>query len=196
MKVWIIAKVIGTGTADDEFRPCCYVKPERELGRWPTNVAEMDLYKSACCHSQVPIGDGRVLCCFAGTPKIIKEVLSNADVEQVTDDRAEEIIKNVYPGRNLSDFDVIDHEVGFLSIIENIKEREDWLTPGSNAKEIELTIMRRLCEKYGLTTDYWDAEAAKTTKWKKGIDIEHDILDGKAETHEFVLSRIRGKIPK
>jgi hypothetical protein len=196
MKVWVIAKVIGTGTPDDEFRPCCYIKPEAEIGRWPTNVAEMDLYKSAYCNSQVPLGNGRVLCCFAGTPKIIREMLSNPDVEQITDDKAEEIIKSIYPERNLSDFDVIDHEVGFLAIIEGIEEYKHMLVPGSNSKEIELTIMKRLCEKYGLTTDYWDAEATKTTKWKRGIDIEKDILSGKAEAHEFVLSKIREKIAR
>ena len=94
--------------------------------------------------------------------------------------------------------DCCDREVDTIAIAHGLypKIRADIVIPTRGKhllQDQENYLMSHISEKIGLTKDYWDTEAAKTTKWKKGVDIEHDIKDGKGEAHEFTLSRIRMK---
>ena len=179
MKVWIKTKIIGKGTEGDPKGPY--------LANQPLSVSMIDL------------GNGACLARVAGTPEQISTILADADITQLTDEEARKIIKSKYPNSDLENVDVADPEIDKIAEAQGIdpKIRADIVIPSRGRQVLqdqENYLMAHICEKILLTRDYWDTEAAKTTKWKKGIDIEHSIKDGHAEAHEFVLSRIRSKI--
>jgi len=103
-----------------------------------------------------------------------------------------------YTNSDLENLDVADPEIDeiakSLSLDPQIRADIQIPTRGKQVlQDQENYLMAHICEKIGLGKDYWDAEAKKTSKWTKGIEIESDIKEGKTEAHEFVLSRIREK---
>jgi len=148
--------------------------------------------------SLIDLGD-KCLCRVAGTPEQISAITADTDITQLTDEEARKIIKSKYPNSDLENVDIADPEIDKIAKAQGIdpKIRAD-VVIASRGKMVlqdqENYLMAHICEKLLLTRDYWDAEAAKTTKWKKGIDIEHSIKDGEVLGHEFVLSRIRAKL--
>jgi len=179
MKVWIKTKIIGKGTDEDPRR--VYLANQNVVA----SMAEIDT--NTC------------LCRVAGTPDQISTILVDAEITQLTDKEARKIIKSKYLNSDLENVDVADPEIDEIAKAQGIdpKIRAD-VVIASRGKMVlqdqENYLMAHICERIGLTRDYWDTEAAKTTKWKKGIDIEHSIKDGEVLGHEFVLSRIREKI--
>jgi len=179
MKIWIKTKIVGEGTEDDPKRP--YLANQNVVA----SMMEMDA--NMC------------LCRVAGTPQQINAIIADTDITQLTDEEARKLIKIKYPNSDLENLDIADPEVDEIAKALEIdpKIRADIVVPSRGRQVLqdqENYLMAHICEKILLTRDYWDTEAAKTTKWKKGIDIEHSIKDGHAEAHEFVLSRIRAKM--
>jgi len=179
MKVWIQTKIIGTGSAEDPKRP--YVADQT------VDVSMMEIGTNTC------------LCRVAGTPDQISTITGDTEITQLTDEEARKIIKSKYPNSDIENVDVADPEIDEIAKAQGIdpKIRADIVVPTRGRQVLqdqENYLMAHICEKIGLTRDYWDAEAAKTTKWVKGINIEHSIKDGHVEAHEFVLERIRKKI--
>jgi len=179
MKAWIKTKIIGTGSAEDPKRP--YVAGQN------VDASMMEIDANTC------------LARVAGTPDQISAITGDTDITQLTDEEARKIIKQKYPNSDLENVDVADPEIDEIAKAQGIdpKIRADIVVPTRGKmvlQDQENYLMAHICEKIGLTRDYWDAEAAKTTKWEKGIDIEHSIKDGHVEAHEFVLERIRKKI--
>jgi len=177
MKVWIKTKIIGQGIEDDPKRP--YLAGQRVTA------------------SMIEIDTGACLCRIAGTPEQINTILEDTEITQLTDEEARQIIKSKYPNSDLENLDIADPEIDEIakSLGLNPKIRGDIQIP-TRGKQVlqdqENYLMAQISEKLGLTKDFWDTEAKKS-KWTKGIEIEHDIKDGKIEAHEFVLSRIRKK---
>jgi len=179
MKVWVKTKIIGTGTGTDPRRPYLSGQDVR--------------------YSVIELANDKCLCRCAGTPEQINTITADADITQLTDEEARKIIKSKYPDSDLENVDVADPEIDEIAKAQGIdpKIRADLIIPTRGRQVLqdqENYLMAHICEKLLLTRDYWDAEAAKTTKWKKGIDIEHSIKDGEVLGHEFVLERIRKKI--
>jgi len=175
MKVWIKTKFIAG-----------------EKGGREPHLAGLKL-----SYSLIDLGDV-CLCRVAGTPDQISTILADAKITQLTDEEARKIIKSKHPNSDLENLDVADPEIDEIAKSLGIdpKIRADIREP-TRGKQVlqdqENYLMACICEKVGLGKDYWDAEAKKTTEWTTGIEIEHDIKDGKVEAHEFVLSRIREK---
>jgi len=180
MKKWVRTKIIGSGTKEDPCR--AYI---------PINVSAV----------MMEIDDNACLCRVAGAPDQISKILADAEITQLTDEEARKIIKSKHPNSDLENVDVADPEIDEIARSLGIDPhiRADIQTP-TRGKQLlqdqECYLMAHICEKIGLTKDYWDKEASKTTKWKRGIDIEDDIKDGWTEAHEFVLKRIREKMKK
>ena len=182
MKVFIRTKIIGTGSSEDPRRP--YLANQES----ETTVASM-----------IELENNECLCRVAGTPEQINAITADTDITQLTDEEARKIIKSKYPDSDLENLDVADPEIDEIAKAQGIdpKIRADIVIPSRGRQVLqdqENYLMAHICEKISLTRDYWDTEAAKTTKWEKGISIEHSIKDGHVEAHEFVLSRIRKKI--
>ena len=181
MKAWIKTKIIGSGTSEED--------PRRPY-----------LANQKLSASMVELKNNECLCRVAGTPEQISAIIADPDITQLTDEEARKIIKSKYPNSDLENVDVADPEIDKIAEAQGIdpKIRAD-VVISSRGRQVlqdqENYLMAHICEKILLTRDYWDTEAAKT-KWEKGIDIEHDIKDGYAEAHEFVLERIRKKIGK
>ena len=179
MKVWVKTKLIAAETKE--------------------SLKEPYLGNQDVCYSVMKTESNECLCRVAGTPEQISAITGDADITQLTDEEARKIIKSKYPNSDLENVDVADPEIDEIAKAQGIdpKIRAD-VVISSRGRQVlqdqENYLMAHICEKILLTRDYWDTEAAKTTKWKKGIDIEHSIKDGHAEAHEFVLSRIRSKI--
>ena len=179
MKLWIKTKIVGKGTDEDPRRPY--------------------LANQTLPASMIDLGNDTCLCRVAGTPEQISTITGDTDITQLTDEEARKIIKSKYPNSDLENLDVADPEIDKIAKAQGIdpKIRAD-VVISSRGRQVlqdqENYLMAHICEKILLTRDYWDTEAAKTTKWEKGINIEHSIKDGHAEAHEFVLSRIRKKI--
>jgi len=176
MKAWIKTKIV---MAEDLRRP--YTADQAVLA------------------SMVELENNECLCRVAGTPDQISTITADTEITQLTDEEARKIIKSKYPNSDLENVDVADPEIDKIAKAQGIdpKIRADIVVPSVGRQVLqdqENYLMAHICEKIGLTKDYWDTEAAKTTKWKKGIDIEHSIKDGEVEGHEFVLSRIREKL--
>ena len=178
MKAWIKTKIIGEGTEDDPKRP--YLANQR------VTVSMMETDREAC------------LCRVAGTLEQINTILEDTEITQLTDEEARQIIKSKYPNSDLENLDIADPEIDEIakSLGLDPKIRGDIQIP-TRGKQVlqdqENYLMAHISEKLGLTKDFWDTEAKKS-KWTKGIEIEHDIKEGKTEAHEFVLSRIREKL--
>jgi len=178
VKAWIKTKIIGTGTEEDPRRPY--------LANQSGAVSMMEIDSNTC------------ICRVAGTPDQINVILADPEVTQLTDKEAREIIKSKYTNSDLENLDVADPEIDeiakSLSLDPQIRADIQIPTRGKQVlQDQENYLMAHICEKIGLGKDYWDAEAKKTSKWTKGIEIESDIKEGKTEAHEFVLSRIREK---
>jgi len=178
MKAWILTKIIGTGETEDPKR--AYVAGQTVY------VSMMELENNEC------------LCRIAGMPKQISAIIADPEITQLTDAEAREIIKSKYPNSDLENLDIADPEIDEIAKAQGIdpKIRADIQVP-TRGKQVlqdqENYLMAHICEKIGLTRDYWDLEAPKSD-YQKGIDIERDIKEGKIKAHEFVLSRIRKKI--
>jgi len=178
MKVWIKTKIIGQGTDGDPKRP--YLAGQRVTA------------------SMIEIGTGACLCRIAGTPEQINTILEDTEITQLTDEEARQIIKSKYPNSDLENLDIADPEINEIAKLLGLDPeiRGDIQIP-TRGKQVlqdqENYLMAHISEKLGLTKDFWDTEAKKS-KWEKGIEIEHDIKEGKIEAHEFVLSRIREKL--
>jgi len=179
MKAWIKTKIIGTGTEEDPRRP------------YTAN-------QLVSC-SMMDLGDGMCLARVAGMPDEIKAITQDAEIIVLTDDEARAIIKSKYPESDLENLDVADIEVDEIakSLGLNPKLRADIAVP-TRGKQVlqdqENYLMSHICERIGLTRDYWDNEAKKSGKWQYGKQIEDDIKNGRIEAHEFVLMRIREKL--
>jgi len=179
MKAWIKTKIIGTGTEEDPKRPY---------------VAGQTVYVS-----MTEIDANTCLARVSGTPDQISTITADTEITQLTDEEARKIIKSKYPDSDVENLDVADPEIDEIAKAQGIdpKIRADIVVPSVGRQVLqdqENYLMAHICEKIGLTRPWWDTEAAKTTKWEKGIDIEHSIKDGEVEGHEFVLERIRKKI--
>jgi len=178
MKVWIKTKIIGQGTDGDPKRP--YLAGQRVTA------------------SMIGIDMGACLCRIAGTPEQINTILEDTEITQLTDEEARQIIKSKYPNSDLENLDIADPEINEIAKLLGLDPeiRGDIQIP-TRGKQVlqdqENYLMAHISEKLGLTKDFWDTEAKKS-KWEKGIEIEHDIKEGKIEAHEFVLSRIREKL--
>lgn len=176
MKIWIKTKIIGTGNIGDP--------------RHADVPAEL-----SCSLMELP--NNECLCRVAG----ISENISLITAPKLTDEEALKIIKARHPDSSLESLDAIDLEVDKIAKLEGLDPtiRADIQIPARGTCVLQAQenyLMAHISEKMGLTKEYWDAEAGKTIKWKKGIDVENDIKDGKGEAHEFVLSRIRKRIRK
>jgi len=157
------------------------------------------LANQAVRYSVTELENNECLCRVAGTPDQISAITADADITQLTDEEARKIIKSKYPNSDLENLDIADPEIDEIAKAQGIdpKIRADIVVPSVGRQVLqdqENYLMAHICEKIGLTRDYWDTKAAKTTKWEKGINIEHSIKDGHVEAHEFVLERIRKKI--
>lgn len=173
------------------IKTSCYFKNEEE-GYLP------DL---AGYETQVPLSlmkinfPTEVLVRVAGSPDVINAIVTAKG--SLTDTEARTHIQNLHPNADLENVDTRDPEVDEIAKSEGLNPdeiRRDVQVP-TRGKQVlqdqEQHIMAVVCEKIGLTRDYWDAEAKKIRN--RGIDIEHSIKDGRSEEHEFVLSRIRNK---
>lgn len=170
MKVWILTKITADGKA--------YTSGQ-EVG-----------------FSMVKLTSGEYLSRISGTPAQMNIIRSDGAITELTDDEALEKISEEYPNSALENVDVPDPEIDDIAKSCGLdpKIRADIVIPtrGNHVlQDQENYLMTHICEKIGLTEEYWDTEAAKTTKWDKGIDIKNDFKDGNREAHEFVLSRIR-----
>lgn len=178
MKIWIKTKIIGTGTEKDSRR--AYINQT-------VSVSMMELENNKC------------LCRVAGTAEQISVIIADVEITELTDEEAQSIIKTKYPNSDLENTDISDLEIDEIAKSHGLdpKIRADIIIP-TRGKQLlqdqENYLMSLICERISLSKDYWDTDVAKTTKWKKGIDIEHDIKDGKGEAHEFVLSKIRDTV--
>jgi len=179
MKSWIITKITGTGTDEDPIRPY---------------LADQDTVSS-----MMELPDGKYLCRVAGTPSQIVTILSDQDITELTDEQAKNLIHSKHPDSDIENIDVADPEIDEIAKTIGLDPhlRADIKTP-SRGKQVlqdqENYLMTHISMKKGRSKQFWDDEAAKSGVHHKGIDIENAIIDGKADAHEFVLSRLREKI--
>jgi len=177
MKSWILTKITGTGTDEDPIRP--YLADQNTTS------------------SMMELPDGKYLCRVAGTPSQIDTILSDPDITELTDEQAKNLIQSKHPDSDLENLDVADPEIDEIAKTIGLDPhlRADIKTP-SQGKQVlqdqENYLMAHISTKKGRSKQFWDDEAAKSGVYHKGIDIEKAVLDGKAEAHEFVLSRLRG----
>jgi len=140
--------------------------------------------------------DTYFICRVSGTPTQISTIQADATITQLTDADALTEIRKKYSTAELYNCDIADSEVDKIakSIGINPQLRADIkMSRGKNIpvlQEQENYLMAIISEKKGKTKAYWDAETTKTAKWKFGKDLEKDIIDGKQEAHEFVLSKL------
>ena len=133
-------------------------------------------------YSIIELGKNECLCRVAGAPAQINSIIADTDITQLTDEEAREIIKNKYPNSDLENLDIPDPEIDGIAKALGIdpKIRADIQVP-TRGKQVlqdqENYLMAHICEKIGLTRDYWDVEAPKSD-YQKGIDIERDIKEG------------------
>jgi len=141
--------------------------------------------------------DTYFICRVSGTPPQISAIQANAAITQLKDADALTEIRKKYSTAELYNCDVADSEIDNIakSIGINPQLRADIkMSRGKDIpvlQEQENYLMAIISEKKGKTKTYWDAETAKTVKWKFGKDLEKDIIDGKQEAHKFVLSKLR-----
>ena len=201
MKNWFIAKRIGKGTFEDPYRPFFENIPKGPyLGRFPSTLEEFDNGDTALNFSALQISSDEYLCCVGASHHIMQKIfegVTQKKAREVSDDEAWEIIKENAPNTLLKDFNVIDPEVVFFAHIfielENELNRMQKPNSPEDTRNIEIDILRKTGEIFGLMPEYWDSEIKKAGKWKHGKELEDDVLDGRTEAHEFVLSRIREK---
>ena len=119
--------------------------------------------------------------------------------DQITDEEAYTLIKSNHPDAGLENCDVVDPEIDEIAKSLGLDPhlRADIKIP-SRGKQVlqdqEKYLMTHISEKKGKSKQFWDNEANKSGKYKKGIDIQNDVLDGKGAAHEFILSRLRAKV--
>lgn len=183
MKSWIKTKIIENGAGKD---------------------AEKKPYLSGqdVAFSIIDLGNATCLARIAGTSNQIDKIVSDIEIECVTDDEAELIIKNQSSNSTLENLDILDSEIDELAKVVGLDPelRSDILIP-TRGKQVlqdqESYLMIHICQKLDLSQDYWDSEVKKiSTKktWQNGAELNKSLKDGSQNAHEFVLSRIR-KVP-
>jgi len=121
------------------------------------------------------------------------------DVSQLEIQRGNVINPTKMPDREnwaCESCDCSDKEVNEIAIAQGldpgIKADIILQTRGTHVlQDQENYLMAQISTKLGLSKEYWDSEANNSEKWENGNDIERDVIDGKQEAYEFVLSRIR-----
>ena len=176
MKKFIQTNIIGTGTDDDPKHPY---------------LADQDIPAS-----MLELPDNTCLCRIAGTPAQITTILADDAITEQTDEQATTIIQSKHPGSSLENLDIADPEIDEIAKSLGLDPhlRADIQIP-TRGKQIlqdqENYLMAHINTKKGISKQFWDGEAAKSSKYSKGIDIESDVIDGKGAAHEFILSRLR-----
>lgn len=133
-----------------------------------------------------------VLLRISGTKKQINTFL----LYKITDEKAKAIIQLKNPNNNLENIDVPDIEIDEIAKIyglnPNIRKDIQIPTYGKQILQNQINyLLKHISIKQNKSKEFWDIKAKETNKWKKGIDIEIDILNGNGEAQEFILSNLR-----
>ena len=149
--------------------------------------------------SMIQLSDNKCLCRVAGTPAQIATILADAAITELTDEQAISMIQSKHPKSTLENLDIVDPEIDEIakSLGLDPHSRADIQIPSRGEQVLqdqENYLMMQISTKKDKSKQFWDNEAVKSGKYLKGINIQHDILDGKGSAHEFILSRLRAKV--
>ncbi len=125
-----------------------------------------------------------------GTPSQIQTLLSDPKVTLLSNGD----FLTLFPNLELMDCDVPDVEVDDIAVKNGIDPalKTDIKIPKGKylLQEQENYLLSLVSERKGITKTDWDI-LVTSTKWNKGKNLENDVLAGKTDAHEFIISKLR-----
>jgi len=180
MKAWIKTGMKNIGTIEE-----------------PENVPDLDGYESKVSYSLMKIiFPNEVLLRIAGSKADVEAAKIAVGVTELTDDEARIEIQAIHSESELENVDIADPEIDTIAKTQGLdpKLRADIQTPTIGKQVLqdqENYLMSHISIKKGMSEDWWDDEAKNSGKWGTGKELEDDVIRGKNEAHELILSRLR-----